>query len=231
MNVSGGPNMLDMLSLLGGMQGGPGPGQSGPGLGRSDLSSLAALAPLLQSFSGPGRSGPDIGALAALAPLLQSMAGQTAGKTKPQEAASQAADAERSAPPVIDVVPPPPEEQPQDERSQEAGRQETFPREAKAEETSAGHTPSGNSGRGSRKGGRGFSFDPALLSLLTNLGGSGRPRPAGEPPQEPPAPEPQEPPEEDFDPCAACPLDCPRRNPSLSFGQVQALAATFPAFI
>ena len=215
MNVSGGPNMLDMLSLLGGMQGGPGPGQSGPGLGRSDLSSLAALAPLLQSFSGPGRSGTDIGALAALAPLLQSMAGQATGKTKPQEAASQAADAERSAPPVIDVVPPPPEEQPQDEWSQEAGRQETFAREAKAEEMSAGQTPSGNSGRGSRKRGRGFSFDPTLLSLLTNLG--------GEPPQEPP--------EEDFDPCAACPLDCPRRNPSLSFGQVQALAATFPTFI
>ncbi|MBQ6537027.1 MAG: hypothetical protein IJI40_09665, partial [Firmicutes bacterium] len=145
------------------------------------------------------------------------------GKTKPQEAASQAADAERSAPPVIDVVPPPPEEQPQDEWSQEAGRQETFAREAKAEEMSAGQTPSGNSGRGSRKRGRGFSFDPTLLSLLTNLGGSGRPRPAGEPPQEPP--------EEDFDPCAACPLDCPRRNPSLSFGQVQALAATFPTFI
>ena len=55
--------------------------------------------------------------------------------------------------------------------------------------------------------------------------------PAGEQPPPTPGPEPQQVTAEEFDPGADCPLDCPRRNPSLSFGQVQALAATFPAYI
>ncbi|MBR3392423.1 MAG: hypothetical protein IKG74_07180, partial [Firmicutes bacterium] len=59
--------MLDMLSLLGGVQAGQGTGAGLPGPG-----ALAALAPLLRDLSG-GRGGPDIGSLAALAPLLQSL--------------------------------------------------------------------------------------------------------------------------------------------------------------
>ena len=84
---------------------------------------------------------------------------------------------------------------------------------------------------------RGIAFDPALLSLLTSLGGAGRQHPSGQThtqtaQEQPAAAQPVSPPEEEeFDPCAACPKDSPRRNSSLSFGQVQALAATFPAYI
>ena len=85
MKVSGGPNMLDMLSLLGGVQAGQGTGAGLPGPG-----ALAALAPLLRDLSG-GRGGPDIGSLAALAPLLQSLAAQAAGRAGPGKAAAPAA--------------------------------------------------------------------------------------------------------------------------------------------
>ena len=93
----------------------------------------------------------------------------------------------------------------------------------------------GGGTRGRRN--RGISFDPALLSLLTSLGGAGRQHPSGQThtqtaQEQPAAARPASPPEEEeFDPCAACPKDCPRRNSSLSFGQVQALAATFPTYI
>ncbi len=230
MKVSGGPNMLDMLSLLGGVQAGQGTGAGLPGPG-----ALAALAPLLRDLSG-GRGGPDIGSLAALAPLLQSLAAPAAGRSGPGKAAA----GDSAAPPVIDVEPRPAAEQTpyasaQDARAQDGPAQDESAQDGLAQNARA-QEPGGS--RGGRQGRRGFSLDPTLLGLLTSLGGAARPRPDGGPPpppspageQPPPSPDP-EPPEEEFDPCAGCPLDCPRRNPSLSFGQVQALAATFPAYI
>lgn len=213
MSVNGGPNMLDMLSLLGGAQAGPGAGAD-----RSGLSALSALAPLLQGLNGAGGGGPDLGSLAALAPLLQSLAGPGAGKSgsgKAAEAAEARDGAEAAAAPVIDVEPRP-----------AAADEQTPP--GPQQPPSSGETPGG---RGSRRRARGISFDPALLSLLAGLGGSVRPQQREGPlPEERPDTAGQRP-EEDFDPCADCPLDCPRRNPSLSFGQVQALAATFPAYV
>lgn len=238
MKVSGGPNMLDMLSLLGGVQAGQGTGAGLPGPG-----ALAALAPLLRDLSG-GRGGPDIGSLAALAPLLQSLSAPAAGRAGPGKAAA----GDSAAPPVIDLEPRPAAEQTpyapaQDARAQDASAQDGPAQDGPAQDESAqdesAQEPGGS--RGGRQGRRGFSLDPALLGLLTSLGGAARPRPDGgpPPPQSPageqpppsPGPEPQQETAEEFDPCAGCPLDCPRRNPSLSFGQVQALAATFPAYI
>lgn len=226
MKVSGGPNMLDMLSLLGGVQAGQGTGAGLPGPG-----ALAALAPLLRDLSG-NRGGPDIGNLAALAPLLQSLAAPAAGRSGPGKAA---AAGDSAAPPVIDLEPRPAAEQTPYGPAQDGPAQDGSAKDASAQDASAQEP--GRS-RGGRQRRRGFSLDPTLLGLLTSLGGAARPRPDGGPPppqfpageQPPPSPGP-EPPEEEFDPCAGCPLDCPRRNPSLSFGQVQALAATFPAYI
>lgn len=236
MNVSVGPGMTELLSLLGGMQGRQGTGS--PGAGDPGMNALSALAPLLQGLTGAGGGGPDLGSLAALAPLLQSMAGrgisqpgrgmsqprQGAGQPGPETAASDAPDVmnggEQGAGPVIDVEP-----RPAAAEEPDADAQTGPAREAQEPLGSSG-------GRGSRKRPRGFGFDPALLSLLTSLGGAARPRAAGPQPQPDAAPrEAEAAAEEEFDPCAACLIDCPRRNPSLSFGQAQALAATFPAYI
>lgn len=241
MNVSVGPGMTELLSLLGGMQGRQGTGSLGAG--DPGMNALSALAPLLQGLTGTGGGGPDLGSLAALAPLLQSMAGrgisqprrgmsqpgrgmspprQGAGQPGPETAASDAPDVmnggEQAAGPVIDVEPRP------------AAAEEPDAQTGPAREVQ--EPPPESSSRGSRKRPRGFGFDPALLSLLTSLGGASRPRAAGPQPQPDAAPrEAEAAAEEEFDPCAACLIDCPRRNPSLSFGQAQALAATFPAYI
>ena len=248
MNVTGGPDLMDMLSLLNGASAPAGAGERGGlnvlspllhalggsapgGLGGG---SMASLLPLLQAFgggSGSGGLGGALGGLSALSPLLQTL--HAPGRQAPAGQAD-------SPGPVIDVEPGPEREREQPQSAAEGPAAEDTPpvppqpdpprQEGPAEEK---RPPAGGpSRRGRRSGNSGPAFDPALLQLLRNLGELGRQQQQQQAQAPPPPPDSPEPfsQERDFDPCAECGRLCPRRNAAFSFDQVKALAATFPAY-